>query len=229
MLDYPILSGADIADRPMSWPILSHEVLGRGVIQEFGRDIVAVPDGTTMMRDYLHHTGAVGVIAMDDQERIVVVRQYRHPVGFRLLEPPAGLLDAVGEDCVSAAQRELAEEVGVAASDWLVLVDYMTSPGCLQETLRIYLARGLSPVDRPDDYVSEHEEAEMDVCLVGLDDLVAAVFDGRIQNPTMMVGALAAHTAIRTGRLSELRPADAPWPAREAWRERNRTLDGLGR
>jgi ADP-ribose pyrophosphatase len=227
VIDLPVLSGDELSDQPVEWPVLGHEILGTGVIQEFARDVVEVPDGTTMIRDYLLHTGAVGIIAMDDEERVVVVRQYRHPVGFRLVEPPAGLLDAEGEDCVAAAQRELAEETGVAASDWRVLVDYMTSPGCLQETLRIFLARGLSRVDRPDDFVVEHEEADMDVCLVGLDDLVEAIFAGRIQNPTMVVGALAAHTAIRTGRVEKLRSVDSPWPARKAWAARNRTLDGF--
>lgn len=97
MLDLPVLSASQVVDVPASWPIVSHEVLGRGRIQEFARDVVEVPDGTTMVRDYLLHTGAVGVIALDEHERVVVVRQYRHPVGFRLVEPPAGLLDADGE------------------------------------------------------------------------------------------------------------------------------------
>ncbi len=227
MIDLPVLTGDDLGDQLVAWPVVGHELLGEGVIQEFVRDIVEVPDGTTMVRDYLLHTGAVGVIAMDDEERVVVVRQYRHPVGFRLIEPPAGLLDAQGEDCLAAAQRELAEEVGVAASDWRVLVDYMTSPGCLQETLRIYLARGLLRVERPADFVIEHEEADMDVCLVSLEELVGAIFAGRIQNPTMVVGALAAHTALRTGRVDALRTVDAPWPARGARATRNETLDGF--
>lgn len=222
MPDLPVLAAADVADQPLAWPIVSHEVLGHGVIQDFARDLVAVPDGTTMVRDYLVHTGAVGVIALDDAERVVVVRQYRHPVGFRLVEPPAGLLDADGEDWLDAARRELAEEVGLAASDWRVLVDYMTSPGCLQESLRIYLARGLSSVPHPDGFVHEHEEADMDACLVPLDDLVEAIYAGRIQNPTMVVGALAAHGALRSGR--ELRTTDAPWPARRAKAARDAEL-----
>ncbi len=227
MIDLQVLTGEDLGDQMVAWPVVEHEVLGRGVIQEFVRDVVEVPDGSTMMRDYLLHTGAVGVIALDDEERVVVVRQYRHPVGFRLVEPPAGLLDSDGEDCLTAAQRELAEEVGVAASDWRILVDYMTSPGCLQESLRIYLARGLHRVDRPEDFVIEHEEADMDVCLVGLEELVGAIFAGRIQNPTMVVGTLAAHTALRTGRVDDLRSVDAPWPARQARAARNEMLDGF--
>lgn len=227
MLDLPVLSASQVVDVPASWPIVSHEVLGRGRIQEFARDVVEVPDGTTMVRDYLLHTGAVGVIALDEHERVVVVRQYRHPVGFRLVEPPAGLLDADGEGWLDAARRELAEEVGLAASDWRVLVDYMTSPGCLQESLRIFLARGLSAADRPDGFVVEHEEAEMDTCLVALDDLVDAIYAGQVQNPTMVVGALAAYAALRTGRVDDLRTPDAPWPARDAKEARDAALRSL--
>ena len=216
MRELPVLSAAEVADERVAWPVASRAVLGRGVLQEFRRDVVEVPDGATMVRDYLLHTGAVAVIALDEHERVVVVRQYRHPVGFRLVEPPAGLLDADGESWLAAAQRELAEEVGLAASDWAVLADYFTSPGCLEESVRIYLARGLSEAERPEGFVIEHEEAHMDTCLVALDDLVGAVFAGRVQNPAMVVGTLAAHAALRSGRLDLLRPTDAPWPARDA-------------
>ena len=216
-----ILSVDEVADEPLDWPVISHEVLGAGLVSDFVRDEVRVPDGTTMVRDYLAHPGAVGVIALDEAERVVVVRQFRHPVGFRLIEPPAGLLDADGESWLSAAERELAEEVQLAASDWRVLVDYMTSPGCLQESLRVYLARGLSATDRPEGFVVEHEEADMEVCLVALDDLVDAIYAGRVQNPTMVVGALAAYAALRTGRVDSLRTPDAPWPARAVKAERD--------
>ena len=159
MLDLPVLRGDAIGDEPLTWPIVSHETLGSGVISDFVRDVVRSPDGADMKRDYLLHPGAVGIIALDDAENVVVVRQFRHPVGFRLIEPPAGLLDGDGESYLEAAQRELAEEAELEASDWRILVDFMTSPGCLQETLRVYLARGLAPAARPDGFVVEHEEA----------------------------------------------------------------------
>ncbi len=222
-----VLTGDEVADQRLSWPIVSHELLGGGVISDFVRDVVEAPDGVRMKRDYLLHPGAVGVIALDDADRVVVVRQFRHPVGLRLVEPPAGLLDADGEHWLDAARRELAEETELQASDWRVLVDYLTSPGCLQETLRVYLARGLSVAPRPDGFVVEHEEADMDVCLVPLTDLVDAIYAGRIQNPTMVVGALAAYAAIATGRVDALRPADAPWPARDAKHARDADLDAL--
>lgn len=210
-----VLSAAEVHDEPLSWPVRSHQVLGAGIISDFVRDVVEAPDGSLMKRDYLLHPGAVGVIALDDRERVVVVRQFRHPVGFRLIEPPAGLLDADGESWLDAARRELAEEAMLQAGQWRVLVDYFTSPGCLQESLRVYLARGLAPAPRPDGFVVEGEEADMEVCLVDLETLVDAIYDGRVQNPTMVVGALAAFAALRTGRVDRLRDPSAPWPARD--------------
>ncbi|MFV0450959.1 MAG: NUDIX domain-containing protein [Propioniciclava sp.] len=222
-----VLGAAEVTDEVVTWPIRSHTVLGSGRVSDFVRDEVVTPAGEVMVRDYLLHPGAVGVIALDDRGRVVVIRQVRHPVGFRLIEPPAGLLDAAGESWLSAAQRELAEEVELKANDWRVLVDVHTSPGCLQESLRIYLARDLEPTARPSDFVVEHEEADMDVCLVPLDDLVDAILAGRVQNPTMVAGALAAHAAVSSGRLDALRTADADWPARSAVAVRAARIDAL--
>ena len=107
------LAPAEVGDTPMVWPVASHVVLGHGKVSDFVNDSVLTPDGGRMERQYTLHPGAVGVIAWDDADRIAVVRQYRHPVGFQLTEPPAGLLDAEGETWLSAAQRELAEEAGL--------------------------------------------------------------------------------------------------------------------
>ena len=228
MRDLRVLSTDEVRDEPLVWPVRSHILLGGGLVSDFVRDEVEVPDGSVMLRDYLVHPGAVGVIALDEAERVVVVRQFRHPVGFRLIEPPAGLLDADGESWLAGAQRELAEEAELAASDWRVLVDYMTSPGCLQESLRIFLARGLSAAERPDGFVVEHEEADMEVCLVPLEDLVRAIYEGLVQNPTMVVGALAAYAALRTGRVDRLRTPDAAWPAREVKARRDEQIRAIG-
>ncbi len=218
MHDLRVLTGDEVADEPLSWPIVARTRCWAAAWSATSSATRSRrPTARRMMRDYLLHPGAVGVIALDDAERVVVVRQLRHPVGFRLVEPPAGLLDADGETWLSAAERELAEEAQLAASDWRVLVDFMTSPGCLQEALRVFLARGLSRVGRPDGFVVEHEEADMDVCLVALDDLVDAIYAGRIQNPTMVVGRArrlrrAAHRA--GGRAA--RGGRAVWPATRA-------------
>jgi 8-oxo-dGDP phosphatase len=211
-----VISGAQIADTPLAWPVDSSTVLAEGRVGRFVQDRVRTPDGEVMTREYVRHPGAVGVIALDEHERVALVRQYRHPVRHRLVEPPAGLLDVDGEDYLVAAQRELAEEVGLAATTWHVLVDLFTTPGVIGETLRIYLARGLSQADAPDGYLRAGEEAHMDTVWATLDDLVAAVLDGRVHNPTLVSGALAAWVARERDSYAGLRPADAGWPAREA-------------
>jgi 8-oxo-dGDP phosphatase len=211
-----VISGAQIADTPLAWPVDSSTVLAEGGVGRFVQDHVRTPHGEVMTREYVRHPGAVGVIALDDHERVVLVRQYRHPVRHRLVEPPAGLLDVEGEDYLVAAQRELAEEVGLAATTWHVLVDLFTTPGMIGETLRIYLARGLTAADAPDGYLKAGEEAHMDIVWATLDDLVAAVLDGRVHNPTLVSGALAAWAARERDSYAGLRPADADWPARRA-------------
>src|SRR4029453_17580707 len=120
-------------------------------------------------REYLKHPGAVGVIALDEHDRVALVRQYRHPLRNRLIEPPAGLLHRGGEDYLAAIQREMAEEVGLAARSWAVLVDLFTTPGILAESLRVYLARDLAAVDPPDGFTPEGEEAHMDTVWASLD------------------------------------------------------------
>nr|WP_294695296.1 NUDIX hydrolase [uncultured Friedmanniella sp.] len=203
-----------MVDIPLSWPVSGTTVLARGRIADFLEDEVRAPDGALIKREYLQHPGAVAVIALDDHERVALVRQYRHPVRHRLVEPPAGLLDLVGEDYLVGAQRELAEEVDLAAGRWNVLVDLFSTPGILGESLRIYLARDLHPTDAPDGFVREGEEADMDVVWAPLSDLVDAVLGGRVHSPTLVSGVLAAEAARARG-WSTLRPADAPWPARE--------------
>ena len=210
-----IISGPQIADAPLSWPIEQSTTLAEGRVGRFVRDRVRTPDGEVMTRDCVRHPGAVGVIAMDDQNRVALVRQYRHPVAYRLVEPPAGLLDVDGDDYLLAAQRELAEEVGLGARTWHVLVDVFTSPGILGEAIRVYLARGLSVAAAPDGFLHEEEEAHMDIVWADLDDLVSAVLAGRVQNPTLDCGVLAAWTARQRDGWTSLRSADAPWAARD--------------
>lgn len=211
-----------LQDVPESWPVLAHEVKATGRVQNFVEETIETPTGETMVRQWVTHTGAVGVMALDDQQRVAVVHQYRHPVGMRLVEPPAGILDLAGEPAVEAAKRELAEEAQLAASDWRVLVDIFTSPGGLQEPLRIFLARGLSPAELPEGFAVEDEETDMGLHWLALDELVEFVYAGKVQNPTMVTGTLALALAVESGRLDSLRPADAPWPARELKEARDR-------
>ncbi|CAL8972986.1 hypothetical protein PROP_01053 [Propionicimonas sp. T2.31MG-18] len=221
------LARDEVTDVPMAWPLAGHRVLGQGAVSDFVNDTVVTPDGGRMERQYLLHPGAVGVVAWDAADRIAVVRQYRHPVGFQLVEPPAGLLDADGESWVAAAERELAEEVGLRAGRWQVLVDLFTTPGANQESLRVYLARDLSEAPAPEGFVAHHEEADMEVCWAARADLVDAVLAGRLQNPTMVSGVLALEVARLSGRLDDLRPAHADWPARAAREAHNATVAGL--
>lgn len=211
-----ILSPAELVDLPLAWPVVATTTLAHGGIADFVADDIETPDGERIRREYVAHPGAVGVIALDDQQRVALVRQYRHAVRHRLIEPPAGLLDVAGEDYLLAAQRELAEEVGLAAGRWAVLVDLFTTPGITSESLRIYLARDLIDVDAPEGFVRSGEEAHMDTVWVTLADLVDAVLGGRLHNPTVVAGVLAAATAGQRDGFVTLRPSDAPWPARES-------------
>ena len=210
-----VLTRADLVDQAVAWPVTAERVLGAGTFTTLLQDDITAPDGATLQREYLRHPGAVGIIALDAAGRVALVRQYRHAVRHRLLEPPAGLLDVDGEAYVLAAQRELAEEVGLAADTWHVLVDLFTTPGIVAESLRVYLARDLRPAEAPDGFVKEGEEAEMELSWAPLSDLVDAVLAGELHNPTMVSGVLAAWVAHLNGDdFASLRSADAPWPAR---------------
>ena len=217
-----VLGSDQLVDVPLAWPVESSTVRAQGKITSYVEDQVRTPDGQLITREYLKHPGAVGVIALDDHDRVALVRQYRHPVRHRLIEPPAGLLDVEGEGYLATVKRELAEEVGLAAGSWAVLVDLFTSPGILGESLRIYLARDLETVDDPAGYVREGEEAHMDTVWASLDDLVEAVLDGRLHNPTVVSGVLAAWTARERDGFSSLRVADAAWPAFESAMDQER-------
>lgn len=218
----PVLGGrqlrrADLVDEAAAWPVTAERVLGAGAFTALVRADITAPDGQTLTREYVRHPGAVGIIALDAHGRVALVRQYRHAVRHRLLEPPAGLLDVGGEEYLLAAQRELAEEVGLAADSWRVLVDLFTTPGILEEGLRIFLARDLRAVQAPHGFVKAGEEAEMELSWAPLADLVDAVLAGDLHNPTMVSGVLAAWAAVgRADDFTSLRPCDAPWPARDA-------------
>lgn len=208
------ISADDLYDAAVTWPTRRVDEV-RGRIMRFVTDEVTTPDGHTMVREYLEHPGGVSVIALDEDENVAVVTQYRHPVGFRVVEPPAGLLDVAGEGYLLAAQRELAEEAEMAAADWRILADVFSSPGGSSESLRVFLARGLKQVPRPDGFVLGGEEAHMNLHWASLSDLVDGVFAGRLQNPTLIIGVLALHSAIRDGRLNQLRSPSEAWAARE--------------
>jgi ADP-ribose pyrophosphatase len=166
----------------------------------------------TTTRETVLHPGAVGVVALDEQGRVVLVNQYRHPVRARLDELPAGILDVDGESALGAAQRELLEEAGLVADQWEVLVDLYTSPGFSNEAIRIFLARGLRPADRGG-FEPEHEELSLTVTREPLTEAVRRALAGSITNAAAVAGLLAAVHGRATG-WRDLRPADVPWRAR---------------
>jgi 8-oxo-dGDP phosphatase len=174
-------------------------------------DVVRMPDGNVAERDYLRHVGAVGVVALDDQHRVVLIRQYRHPLGRELWELPAGLIDVAGEPLVDAAARELAEEADLRASRWDLLVDVHPSPGVSNERIRIFLARDLTPVPDNERHERTHEEAGLAVRRFLLDDAVVLALGGGITNASAVAGVLAAAEAERRG-WSTLRSVDEPLP-----------------
>ncbi|MGF7233565.1 MAG: NUDIX domain-containing protein [Frankia sp.] len=203
------------AQTPGGYEVVASTTPYRGKIISVNRDIVRMPDGSSTQRDVVVHPGAVGVVTLDDDGRIMMIRQYRHPVREPLWELPAGLLDIAGEPASVAAARELAEEAGLTARRWDVLVDVYSSPGMTNEAYRVFLARGVGEVSADFGYVRTDEEADMTLEWVPLEDAVARIFTGQIVNGLATVGILAAANA-RATHFAGLRPVSAPWPARPA-------------
>lgn len=181
-------------------------------------DEVAMPGDGTARREVVEHLGAVAVCAVDEDGAVTLIHQYRHPLGDRLWELPAGLLDQPGEDPLEAARRELVEEAGLEAARWDTLVEIAASPGFTDEVVRVFLARDLTKVDRR---AHGEEEADLVVHSVPLEQAVGMVLSGEIVNGATVGGLLAAHTVLSGGKSP--RPADAPWrhrPTRFAARTR---------
>lgn len=181
----------------------------RGRVWSVASDEVRLPGGTVVTRDIVVHPGAVGVAAIDEHDRILLIRQFRQPVGGYLLELPAGLRDVPGEPPLETARRELVEEAGLVAGEWHVLVDFFNSPGGSTEAFRCFLARDLRALPGGRPHTGEAEEADLPQAWVALDDAVKAVLDGELHNPTTVAGVLAAAAARDRGWTS-LRPADGP-------------------
>ncbi|WP_251150807.1 NUDIX hydrolase [Cellulosimicrobium sp. Marseille-Q4280] len=201
-----------VADALAPRPVVETSLVHEGRVFDLRSDVVELDDGP-VTREYLDHPGAVAVVVLDDDERVLLLRQYRHPVRRELWEVPAGLLDVDGEDAQLAGARELAEEADLRAGRWDVLVDYFTTPGGSNEALRVFLARDLSPVPEAERFAREAEELDMELRWVPLDEALRGVLAGELHNPSAVVGILAA-AASRAGGWSSLRPADAPWPER---------------
>ncbi|WP_069773196.1 MULTISPECIES: NUDIX hydrolase [unclassified Streptomyces] len=202
-----------IKDTPQAWEIRATQTPFVGNKTSVRTDEVVMPDGSVVRRDYQVHPGSVAVLALDDEDRVLLIKQYRHPVRHKLWEIPAGLLDVPGENPLHAARRELYEEAHVKAEDWRVLTDVYTTPGGCDESVRIFLARGLSEADGQR-FAVEEEEADMEHARVPVADLVRAVLAGDVHNNCLVVGVLSLAAARAGEGVDALRPAEAPWPAR---------------
>ena len=193
-----------------SFDVVSTQDIYRGRVVALRADEVLMPGGRTARREVVEHFGAVAIAALDEQDRLVLIHQYRHPLGHRLWELPAGLLDEPGESPVQAAARELAEEVGLAAARWETMIEVAASPGFTDEVVRVFLARDLTEVHReiaPDD-----EETDLTIRRVEVAEALRMVLAGEIINASAVAGILAVHTVLTDATTT--RPADAPWPSR---------------
>ena len=186
-------------DVPESWPVASSEYLHRdGWVVALRADRINRPgheDEEPFRRLVVEHPGAAVVLALDDEERALVITQYRHPAKRRFVELPAGLIDYPGEDPLDVAVRELREEVAHEAAEWTPLLSTYTSPGISEEIHHFFLARGLTATDR-DGFELEHEEAEMSVHWVPFEELLDAVLTGRAAD-SPIVQAVLAYAALK--------------------------------
>jgi ADP-ribose pyrophosphatase len=206
-----------VAAEPPELSVRSSRRVFEGLVWDVRSDGVELGDGQTVTREVIAHTGAVGAIVLDDADRVLLLRQYRHPVRSYLWEPPAGLLDVTGEDAWAAARRELEEEAHMRAEHWWVLADFYLTPGASEEAFRCFLARGVSEVPHDEVHEGDGEEREMPAVWLPLDEARDLVLSGRLHNPSAVVGVLAACAAREVG-WSTLRPADSPWPERSPGR-----------
>ena len=215
-----VLPGADLSDRMERRPVLDSELLLKGMVWNVRRDTVDLGEAGTVRREYVDHPGAVVIVALREvagRAQVLLIQQYRHPVGAFEWELPAGLLDVAGEVPWLGAARELQEEADLTAGRWHVLIDYYGSPGGLSEALRVFLARDLGDVPDRERFTREGEEHGMPVCWVDLDEAHEAVLAGRLHNPSAVIGILSAHAA-RARDWTTLRPRDAPWPEHPSYR-----------
>ncbi|MFJ4161449.1 NUDIX domain-containing protein [Microbacterium testaceum] len=184
----------ELRDEKVDLEIISTDLVYKGAVWDVRSDTVRYGDGE-MTRQYVEHPGAAAVVAIDDDERVVLIQQYRHPIKERDWEIPAGLLDVAGEPPIETAKRELTEEADLAADRWQHLVSMHTTPGGNDEVVHLFLARGLRAVET--DFEREHEESDMRLERVPLTEVIDGVLAGRLRNGILATGALAAAEVLR--------------------------------
>jgi ADP-ribose pyrophosphatase len=174
-------------------------VSSRDVYEGFGRvriDRVRTPDGEEVDREVVVRKDAVAVVPITPDGRVLLLHQYRQPVGRPLIEVPAGLLDVDGESPADAAQRELIEELGMRAGVLTELTTFWNSAGWCTERTTVYLGRELQPVAPPEGFTPSAEEAHLEVVSLAVEDALAAVRDGEITDAKTVIGLLLAQPRL---------------------------------
>ncbi|PRB09682.1 NUDIX hydrolase [Microbacterium sp. MYb62] len=184
----------NLRDEEFAPEVLQSDLVYEGRVWDVRSDRVRYGEGE-FVRQYVAHPGAVAIVALDDEGRVLLIQQYRHPIRHRDWELPAGLLDVDGEPPLDAARRELAEEADLVAAHWEPLVSSWTTPGGNDEMIHVFLATGVGPAGAT--HEREDEEADIRVEWVALADVVAAVLDGRMRNGILAIGAFAASQRLR--------------------------------
>ena len=166
---------------------LTSEDIFDGVILHVKRDTVALSNGNTTVREVIRHIGAVCVIPVTENNEVIMERQYRYPLDRVILEIPAGKLDAANEDRLSAIKRELREETGYTADEWMEIGDFHPAPAYSDEYITMYLARGLHKGEQDLD-----ADEFLDIYTIPLEELVREVMAGRISDAKSQVCILKA-------------------------------------
>lgn len=198
--------------------VVDSEIVLEAPILAVRRDQVRMPGGNVSAREIVEHFGAVAIVAADEDNRLYLLNQWRQAAGKRLVELPAGLLDVADEDPLEAAKRELVEEAGLEAESWSLLTDMFSSPGFAEEAVRIYLARGLRAVVKPE---AHDEEADMTASWIGVEDAVAIALRGEILNGIALSGILLAAEVLLRGATP--RAATEPFDIRPTSLAKRRT------
>lgn len=204
------MTGQPVRDEVADLDVSDSWQVYRGMVWNIRSEQVDLGDAGVVRREFMEHTGAVAILVLNDDEEVLLLRQYRHPVRSYLWELPAGLLDVPEEPWLEAAKRELAEEADLRATRWDTLVDFYTSPGGSDEFIRVFLARDLQVIPEAERHVREAEEAAMVPVWLPLQEAVDLALAGELHNPSTVLGLLAAHSSRLTGWRT-LRPVSAPF------------------
>lgn len=170
---------------------VSSQEIFDGAIVHLYKDTVTLPNGNPATREVIRHIGAVAVVPVTDDGKVIVERQFRYPLDQVITEIPAGKLDSFTEDRLAAAKRELEEETGYTADTWTALGDFHPTAAYCDEKITLYLATGLHQGERHLD-----EDEFLNVMAVPMEELVADIMAGRITDGKTQTAILKAHLAL---------------------------------